>query len=447
MRANARYTPLEVDGPLPLDMVRAVPGLRRDPLAVLTAMVGRWGPTLAFPTPRTPVLLTTTPQGARDVLVADAGAWTKHTPQYGALSAVTGSGLLTSGGDVWRTRRRLVQPAFAHGRLPVVADEAVAAGARLAALAPATGARVVDVDDALLQATLEVVGRTLFGADVTDDGERLVHAVLGALEEVVARVRTPLPTWLPTPGRTRLRRAVTALDASSAALVAQRRANPGDSSDDLLGLLLAAADAGAIDPAGVRDELVTTVIAGHETVAASLTWTLGLLARHPSALAGLHAELDAVLDGRDPGWDDLSALVRTRAVVDEALRLYPPAWALSRRAVRAAVVDGVAVPPEAIVIVSPWLVHRRPEAFADPGRFDPDRFDGPARDPAYLPFGTGARMCIGRDLALVESVLLLARWLRDVDVAPVRPDDPMPQPDALVTVRPRGGMPLRLRRR
>lgn len=447
IRCNARYTVLPVDGPLPADMVRAVPAIRRDPLAFLVEVHRRYGDHVAIPLPRTPVLLVGTPAGARDVLVAEAASWGRSTPQYRALGAVTGTGLLTSDGTHWRERRRIVQPAFAHAALTGVATESVAAGARLAGLiAPGPAARV-DVEAVLLQATLEVVGRTLFGADVADDGERLVQAVLRALEQVVGRVRTPVPAWLPTPGRRRLRHAVAELDRASARVVAHRQGAGRGQSGDLLGLLLDAVDAGTLDPRGLRDELVTMVIAGHETVASSLSWTAILLAVHPQAQQRVHAELDDVLGGpagREPGWDDLPRLPWTRAVVDEALRLYPPAWVLSRRAVRATRVDGVAVPAGTLAVISPWLLHRREDAFADPERFEPARFLGVSRTEGYLPFGAGARMCVGRDFALVESVLLLARWLRDVRLDPT---GPVPAPDALVTVRPRGGSPLRVSRR
>ncbi len=429
-------------------MVAAVPAIRRDPPAYLARVVARHGDLVAFPMPRTPVLLVNTVDGARRVLVEGGAAWSKRTVQYGALSLVTGTGLLTADGEQWRTRRRVDQPAFHHGRLPLVAAEAVAAADRLRSRWPTDGG-AVDVDAGFLQAGLEVVGRTLFGSDVTADGERLVRAVLGALEVVVARARTPVPVpgWAPTPGQRRLRTAVRALDDACAALVAHRRdAGVAGDDSDLLALLLRAADSGQVEPSAVRDELVTMVIAGHETVASSLTWTLHLLATHPGEQDAVLAELDAVLSRRAPTWDDLPALVRTRAAVDESLRLFPPAWVVSRRATSADVVSGLDVPAGTVVLVSPWLLHRRGDVFDDPLAFRPGRFAGGGADRvprgAYVPFGAGARLCIGRDFALVEQVLLLAALLRDRRVAP----DPghRVRVDALVTLRPRGGLPLRL---
>jgi cytochrome P450 len=233
-------------------------------------------------------------------------------------------------------------------------------------------------------------------------------------------------------------------------VIARRRAAIG-TGDDVLALLLRAADAGELTAAEVRDELVTLVIAGHETVASCLTWVLHLLAGAPEVRTRLHEELDG-LAGRDPSWGDLPALRYTRAVVDEALRLYPPAWVITRRAAAPDTVAGVDIPAGTLVILSPWLLHRRADRWPDPERFDPSRFlgDAPAaraaRDPAYLPFGAGPRLCIGRDLALVETVLVLAALLRDREVTRP-PGTPQPRVDALVTLRPRGGLPLLLTKR
>ncbi|KQX65733.1 hypothetical protein ASD06_08930 [Angustibacter sp. Root456] len=429
-------------------MVRAVPAIRRDPLDYLERLVGRYGDLVAFPMPRSAVLLVNDPAGARRVLVENARNYSKATIQYGALSAVTGAGLLTADGEEWRQRRRIVQPAFHHASLDAVAEQSVAAGARvLAGWAGQPDGSVVDVDAACMRATLEVVGRTLFDADLAADGERVVAAVHDALEVVVQRARTPRPAWLPLPSRRRLARAVATLDETCARVVRVRRARGLGQDDDLLGLLLRSADEhGGLTDRQVRDELVTLVIAGHETVASAMAWTLQLLAEHPDVQAQVQAEVDAVAGGRALAWSDVPRLVRTRQVVDESLRLFPPAWVVTRRAREADVVAGVAVPAGTLVILSPWLLHRRPQAWPDPLRFDPDRFATP-RDSAprgdYLPFGAGPRLCIGRDFALVESVLALATVLAGVRVEPAEAAA-RPRVDALVTLRPHGGLPLRL---
>jgi cytochrome P450 len=434
-------------------MVRDLLAIRRDPLTYLEGVVERFGDLVAFPLPRTPVLLVNEPEGARRLLVENPRGWSKATVQYGALSAVTGSGLLTADGDAWRRRRRTAQPAFHHGTLDGVATQSVAAACRvLAGWSQLPDGAVTDVDAACMQATLEVVGRTLFDADLAPEGERLVAAVHDALGVVVARARTPRPAWLPLPSARRLAAAVATLDRTSATVVrARRERGIADTDTDVLALLLRSAD--GLTDREVRDELVTLVIAGHETVASALSWTLHLLATHPPVQHLLHDELDDVLgDNRVPGWADLSRLRYTRQVVDEALRLYPPAWVLTRRAEVDDEVCGVRVPAGTLAIVSPWLLHRRAADWPDPLRFDPSRFAGErssAPRGGYLPFGVGPRLCIGRDFALVEAVLALATLLRGWRVGPLRRGgvDVLPRVDALVTLRPRGGLPLTVHRR
>jgi cytochrome P450 len=453
-RRNARYTVLDADGPVPWEMIRAVPAIRRDPLAYLEHIVDRYGDLVAFPMPRTPVLLVNDPAAARHVLQDNHRNYGKQTVQYTALSAVTGTGLLTSDGEAWRARRRLVQPAFHRASLDQVAVESVAAAQRLRETWLHSSG-VVDAERGLHAAMLEVLGHTLFDTDLAPAGRRVVAAVDGALRVVVQRAQSPLPAALPTPSRHRLRRAVATLDEVCADLVSRRRrAGVGPDDADLLALLLRSAGDGSAGAAGdgstlsdtdLRDELVTLVIAGHETVAACLTWTAHLLANSPQAQTRVHTELDDVLDGRPPTWADLPRLAYLRACVDEALRLYPPAWVLTRQALAPDEVGGVEVPPGTLLIISPWLLHRRPASWADPGRFDPERFlddhAAASRVGSYLPFGAGPRLCIGREFALVEAVLVLAALLRDT-----RLDRPAgaaaPRVDALVTLRPRGGLPL-----
>lgn len=434
-----------MDGPLPVDMLRALPSIRRDPLAFLARTAERYGDMVAFPLPGRPVLLVNRAAAAWQLLAAGERGWSKETPQYAALAAITGRGLLTSDGPAWRERRKLAQPAYSHESLEAVAQASKRAG-RTVAEQVAPGGGVIDVEQALLRATLDVVAEALFGSAGVAEGRRLVQAVLGALDVVVARVRTPvhLPDWLPTRGNRRMLRAVASLDDACATVVANRRAEARSRTpDDLLGVLLAAVDSGTMSSSGLRDELVTTVIAGHETVATSMTWTLDLLARHHHVQEAVHAEIDAVsvmLAG------DSARLPYTRAVVDEALRLYPPAWVITRRATTDHDLDGVAVPSGTLVIVSPWLLHRG-SAWADPETFDPRRFGPDAPTPprgTYLPFGAGPRLCIGRELALVESVLLLAGLLSTHRVDPATPEGAPRRARALVTLRPDGGLPLRI---
>jgi cytochrome P450 len=424
-------------------MLKDVRRMLGDPLGYLEATAARYGPVVVFPLPKHPAVLLTDPALVHQVLVAGHRATTKRTIQYDTLATVTGQGLLVSDPPRWTRRRQALQPSFHHERLAGVAEHTVRAATAVAERWRAAGTTTIDVDEAMMAAALEVVGAALFSADLRRDAGAIVDAVLVALDRVVARARSPWlpPAGVPTPGNRRLARALATIDGTVAAMVAERRAR-GDLGDDLLGMLLAmSADD---DTTAVRDEAVTLLIAGHETVASALTWAWWLLATHPDAQDRLHAEVDA-LPG-PPGFADLRRLPFARAVVDEALRLYPPAWVISRRAAAEQVLGGYTVPAGATLLVSTWALHRHPAWWAEPAAFRPERWledaSGGAPRWAYVPFGAGPRLCIGRDFALVEATLLLAELARHWAVAPV--PGPPPQVDALVTLRPRGGLPLRL---
>jgi cytochrome P450 len=317
---------------------------------------------------------------------------------------------------------------------------------------------VVDVDSAMMRTALEVVGRALFSHDLSGDAARLVHAVLEALDVVVARARSPLPLpvdW-PTPGNRRLSRSLQTLDDTVVAMLRERRrvdrqiADDDQAPADLLGMLLAARDdigGTGFDDRQLRDEIVTLIVAGHETVASALTWTWHLLAQNPDAEKRLHTELDEVLAGRHPTFADLERLPYTRQVIDEALRLYPPAWVISRRAVVDSELAGYSVPAGSYVFVSPYVLHRTPELWPEPNRFEPERF-GPGFSIdrfAYIPFGAGPNLCIGRDFALLEATLLVAAVAARFRLTSIPGADV--QVDPLVTIRPRGGLPMVLSRR
>jgi len=440
-------TDIGVPGPTPLDMARAFRSVRADPLTFLDTATRRWGDTVAFPVPGPPALLLNDPADVRHVLQTGARRWSKQTVQYAALARVTGPGLLASAEPSWLDHRRLAAPAFHHQRLASVSGEVEAVVDAVVAehLGATFAGGVVDVAALTHRIGLAAVGRALFSADLSSHAQRLLDATSDAATLVVRLGRSVLPTawWAPTPTNVRLAATRRRLDVISADLIAQRRgrgAPQGAHGDDLLGLLL---DSGLPDQA-IRDELVTMVIAGHETVAAALAWTLMLVAEDRSAQDRLRAEV-AAHDGPVGLMGHRERLPWTRAVVDEALRLFPPAWAISRRSTAPDVLAGREVPAGTLAIVSPWLVHRRADEWADPLAFRPERFlDTSGPTPGYLPFGQGPRLCIGREFALGEMVIVLSRLLRayrlDVPAGWSRP-----APRAQVAVHPAGGMPLLLR--
>lgn len=442
-------TPATAPGPLGPQMLRAFGAIRANPLDYLMTVWREYGDVVQFPIPRPPSYLINDPDGVRRVLVTNARNYGKSTIQYRALSLVTGEGLLVADTDAWRRQRPLVQPAFHHETLEGIVGHI---GASVDRLSAEWGRRpsgcVVDVDTAMMTSGLEIVGHALFGTDLSADAERLAHATLAALDVVVARARVPItpPAWVPTPANRRLQSAVRELDGAVSRMMVERSRNRAAEPSDMLDLLLAARDDSGrgLTRREVRDQIVTFIVAGHETVASALTWAWALLAEHPETQEALQRESDEVLAGRAPTFADYARLPFARAVLDEALRLYPPAWLITRRSLDTDVLGARQVPGGAVLILSPWLLHRHPAVWRDPDAFDPARFlDGSVDRTAFIPFGSGPRQCIGRDFAYVEGVLMLSalagRFTMTYPAGAGRPDA-----DPLVTVRPVGGLHLRV---
>jgi cytochrome P450 len=433
-------------------MLRGMAAIREDPLAFLATQWRTHGDVVQFPIPSPPTYLISHPDDVRQVLVGRARTTSKDTLQYRALSRVTGLGLLTADGQHWREHRRIVQPAFHPSTLGGVAAHTADAAQRLVDdLLRQPDRAVVDMDAAVMSLALEVVGESLFGHALGPVADRLAEATLTALGEVVAVARMPLraPRWIPTPGNRRMAHALAELDAAVTAILSARAASGPRTPPDLVDLLLA----GGLSHQAVRDEIVTFLVAGHETVASALTWALVLLGAHPAVADRVAAEAMDVLgpDPRTRPAADLGALAKltlARAVVDEAMRLHPPAWLITRRTDSDLVLGARPVPAGSLLIISPWIVHRHPCAWPDPERFDPDRFLDPgtaaAVRTAFLPFGAGPRMCIGRDFAYAEAVLALAMVCRAVRLAP---SGPPPRALPLVTIRPDRPALMRLTRR
>lgn len=442
-------------------MLRGMRAISADPLQFLAEQWRRHGDVVAFPIPGPGAFLVSAPEDVRQVLVSRARDVTKQTLQYRALSRVTGLGLLTSDGDVWKRHRRVVQPAFHRDALGGVARHTTDASERLLGRLAAVGeAGLVDMDAEVMTLALEVVGHALFGHELAPVADRLAAATLEALAEVVGMARMPLraPRWVPTPGNRRMAHAMAELEAAVASILAARAPQSpqfpkspqsphdpgGDAAPDMLGLMLASPDMGERE---IRDEIVTFLVAGHETVASALTWAVVALGSHPEVADRVAEEAETVLgpaagrDAREVTLGDLARLEVSRAVVDEAMRLQPPAWLITRRTTTDMELSGSRVPAGALVIMSPWIVHRHPGAWHDPERFDPDRFlagggrsarEASARG-AFIPFGAGPRMCIGRDFAYAEAVLALSMLCRAVRMAP---SGPPVRPVPLVTIRP-----------
>jgi cytochrome P450 len=421
---------------------------RRNPLELLERLAAE-GDVVHARVPGADVYLLNHPDLVHDVLVTDHRAFHKG-PTIQASKMLLGESLLTSEDEHHRRQRRLIQPLFHHDRIAGYADAMVRHGDRVA-----SGWRdgeAIDAHAQMAALTLAVVGETLFGSDVDDERSETITRSLTRTLAMFERVYSPLfrvLVRLPSPTMRRYRRIEADLNGVVEEMISERRA-AGGRGDDLLSLLLRAQDDGAgMTDRQVRDEALTLFLAGHETTANALSWTWWLLSEHPEAEAALHAELDEALGGRPPTVHDLPRLPYTEAVLSEAIRLRPPAWAIGRRAVRDHRAGDVMIRAGSIVVVSPWLLHHDPRWWPEPDAFLPERWlpGANAERPrfAYVPFGAGPRVCIGEPFARMEGVLLLAtiarRWrLRLVPGHPV-------EMQALLTLRPRHGLAMMPTRR
>jgi cytochrome P450 len=399
--------------------------------------------------PRTIVLLNSA-ELAHQMLVEQAEAFEKPAILRVLAGPVLGNGLLTSANSFHRRQRRMVAPAFQHRRIAAYADIMADYAEHIQELWPA-GA-TVDVSREMMRLTLWIVGKTLFDADVLGEAEELGHALDIALRnfnsQLSAFVPVP-PTW-PTPRNRRSARAIERLDETVYRIIRERRAK-GDDRGDLLSMLLQTRyedDGSLMTDQQVHDEAMTLFLAGHETTANALAWSWYLLAQHPSIYARMRAEVQEMLGNRTPEYADLQKLPYSLQVLKEAMRLFPPAPAIGREAARDVELGGHRIPAGTTVVISPYALHRRPDYFPHPERFDPDRWtpENEATLPrhAYLPFGGGPRICIGNHFALMEGHIVLATLAQRVRFELVGRQRIVPEP--LITLRPRYGIRMNVKR-
>jgi cytochrome P450 len=432
-------------------IVNTVRRLRSDPLSFVRRMSQEPGDVVHYELFRRNVFLVKHPDLIRDVLVTNQHDYAKGQGLQWAKRFL-GEGLLTSEGEFHTRQRRLAQPAFHRQRIgayaEVMTDHATRTRDRL------REGELFDIHQEMMALTLAVAGKTMCDADVESEA-----AVIGeALTDVISlfpRFVLPFASLLhrlPLPSTRRFERARARLDTVVYRMIEDRRRS-GQDRGDLLSMLLLArdeeGDGGRMSDVQLRDEVMTLFLAGHETTANALSWTWYLLASNPEVEARFHQEVDTVLGGRRPAFEDLPQLRYAEMVLAESMRLYPPAWGLGRRSLLDQALGGVAIPADSLVLMSPYLVQRDPRFFPDPLRFDPLRFTPEAKAArpkfAYFPFGGGARQCIGEPFAWMEGVLILAtlaqRWRFRLEGG----ETVVPQ--ALITLRPRHGVRVRAERR
>jgi len=433
-------------GPRGHPLLGSLPRVRRDPISLFMDSFRDYGEVVRFRFGPMVAHLISSPAGANHVLAENNKNYGKQTRGYRNLRYVLGNGLLTSEGEAWRRQRRIAQPAFHRQRIAGFAQTMVRAAEDVASDLESRRGREIDMHHEMMRLTLRVVGQTLLAYDPTDAADQVGAALtylLAIANERSSRI-LELPPILPTRENLKFRRARATLDAVVLRMIGERRKNPGDRGD-LLSMLIEARDAEsgeAMDDRQLRDEAMTIFLAGHETTANALTFTWLLLSRYPQAFRELRAELQRVMGGRSPNIDDLPALTLTRRILQESMRLYPPAWIIARSVIGRDEIAGYEIPARSILLISPYVVHRHPGLWEDPEGFDPQRFASEPARGAYLPFGGGPRMCIGNAFATMEAELVLATLAQRLRFDLVPGGNVELEPS--ITLRPRHGVKMRV---
>ena len=428
-------------------LLGSLPERRSDPLGLFLRGREQYGDVVRYRMGPLSLFQLSHPDAVKHVLVDNVQGYRK-TFLMQRLRPVLGQGLLLSEGGVWMRQRRLAQPAFHRERLTLLATTMTdVIGTTLRRWEPhLLEGRPFDLAAELMRLALALAGRVLFSTDLSEAADDMRRAVALGLEESTRRALSlvPAPLFLPSGGNGRLRTALRVMDRVVLGLIQQRRQG-GSQAHDVLALLMEARDADTgegMSDAQLRDEVMTLLLAGYETTASALAWTFYLLHQHPEVEARLVEEVERVLGGRTPTFADLPRLSYATRVFEEALRLYPPAWLLSRVALQDDEVGGYTIPRGTLVVVVPYVIHRHPDFWERPDHFEPDRFlpEHVASRPrfAWMPFGGGQRMCIGHSLAFMEAQLILAMTLQRYRfrLVPGHPVEPHP----LVTLRPRYGL-------
>jgi len=445
---------------------------RRDPTGFLTKLAAL-GDISFFRMARQPAFFLNDPEMIRDVLVVNHHKYHKGRALKRA-KALLGEGLLTNEGAEHLRQRRMIQPAFHRQRIAEYAKLMVEFGEKMSN--EWNDGDIRDIDREMMRLTLQIVGKSLFSADVENEANDVGRAMT-TIVELFNFLLLPFSDWLrnlPLPQSKRFRNARNTLDKIIYGMIAERR-KTGENTGDLLSMLLAARDEDDGSPMTdeqIRDEALTLFLAGHETTANALTWAWFMLSQNPEKEAKLHAELDRVLgidatvkervesttyEGtlvntrvsalRLPTMDDVPNLKYTEAVLAESMRLYPPAWAIGRLAVEQHEIRGYKIPVGALILISPYVTQRDSRYWPQPGEFIPERWETQSIKEAgqkniYFPFGGGVRRCIGESFAWTEGILLIATLARNWKLKLVPEQRIGLQP--MITLRPRFGMKMKI---
>jgi len=422
--------------------------LQRDPIPFFTRLATDYGDASQFHVGPQQIFFFNHPDLIRELLVTQHRSFHKSRVLQRS-KVIFGEGLLTSEEELHKRQRRLVQPAFHRERIARYAEVMIERAAKL----EWSDGEVLYVHHEMMRLTLAVVAKTLFDADVDEEADE-IGVALTSLVDLFPTLMNPMANLLrklPLPQTIRFRRSLERLDRTVYGIIDERRKS-GEDRGDLLSMLLLAVDeegdGGGMTDQQLRDEAMTLFLAGHETTANALAWTWYLLSLNPGVENAMHREIDAVLAERAPTPADYARLPYTEMVVAEAMRMFPPAWAVSRLAIEDAMIGEWLVPRGAVVVAAQAVTHRDARWFPDPSQFDPLRFTPEAKAArpklAYFPFGAGPRICIGEGFAWMEAVLIVATIAQRYRLSLVTNDV---TPQASITLRPKGGMRMRVGRR
>ncbi|HLK51651.1 MAG TPA: cytochrome P450 [Bryobacteraceae bacterium] len=435
-------------GPTPHFLIGNIPLVHRDPLSLFRSWAEEYGDIFYYRAMWVRVYFLNHPDLIEFVLVRHYQNFLKDRV-IRSNRWLFGESLLTSEGETWKKRRRLAQPAFHRERIVAYAGIMTCYAEQM--LTAWRDEAQIDIHQEMMRLTLAIAVRALF--DVPADGVPEISRAINVLMRNMTGARMLLPSFvrlLPWPGLFEFRRAVRKLDETVYRIIRLHRES-GHDAGDLLSMLIEARgeDGSRLDDRQIRDEVMTFLLAGHETTALALSWAWQLLSQNPQAEEKLREELDRVLGGRLPEISDLPSLKYAEGVIKESMRLYPPAWGVGRSVIQEFDLAGYRIPAGSNVVMSPWVMHRDPRFFADPLQFDPDRWnrEDSRKLPrfAYFPFGAGPRQCIGASFAMMEAVLLLATIAQrfQLHLVGAHPVEPLPS----ITLRPKGEMWVRVRSR
>jgi len=436
-----------------------LPERRREPLNFFMRMFREHGDLVRLRMGPVHLSVFMHPNHAKRVLLDEVGRYGKGWV-YEELHPLAGNGLFTSDRELWKQQRRLIQPAFHRERLTrlgAVMVDVIEEWLRTWEQG-GHGQQIVPVVDEMTKVTLRVVCSTLMGTDMPPAViQQVCDSFLVAKEIANDRILSPLGGMLgmnrlPTGRNRAFNTAVNSMNKIVFDIIARRHGATEGQHEDLLSMLMAARDADTgigMSDQQLRDEVMTLVLAGHETTATALSWVFHALDLYPDVAAQVEAEVDSVLSGRRPTVEDLPKLRYTSNVLEETMRLWPPLWMMPRMLHEEDVVDGFRIPKKDIVLLVPYVIHRRPDFWPDPERFDPSRFqpEQVKQRPrqAYLAFGGGQRLCVGQHFAMMESLFIIAMVVQRYRLKSL-PAHPV-EPDASISLRPKGAMPMQLEKR